>query len=223
MSKRGILFSQMAPPPEWREEFERWYDEEHIPVRMAVPGFSHAIRYQTDSDPWHLACYFLNDMDALKSPEYKAVKTKPSERTAEMLDNVTGFTRYICDEISDTSAPEEDNPVDTNHALFVVAFNVPEAEAEEFNDWYETEHIPLLMEVPGWRRVRRYKVRPGFEGPEWTHLALHEIDNQEVLANPKRDAARNTPWRDKLAARSWFSSGRWVYDPIAAFQSVEKG
>jgi hypothetical protein len=33
---------------------------------------------------------------------------------------------------------------------------------EDFHRWYE--HVPLLMQVPGWLRVRRYTTRPGSVG-----------------------------------------------------------
>jgi hypothetical protein len=223
-SGAGLLFSQMAPPAGWEADFEDWYENEHIPVRMAIPGFSHALRYRTDGDPWHLAAYFLDDMAALETPEYKALKSDPSERTARMLGNVTGFTRYITDQISDTApAGTPSDLTGTDHTLFVVAFDVPEAERADFDGWYEEEHVPLLMKVPGWLRVRRYLVRPGFDGPSWSHLALHELASPEVLDAPEREAARNTPRRDELASRPWFTSGRWVYRPLSIAHSTTKG
>ena len=223
MSK-GLLFSQMAPPTGWEADFDDWYATEHIPVRMDIPGFSHALRYRTDSDPWHLAAYFLDDMSALGTPEYEKLKTEPSERTGRMLDNVTGFTRYITDEISDTApAGTPSAQTGTDHTLYVVAFNVPEEHRVEFDGWYEEEHVPLLMKVPGWLRVRRYLVRPGFAGQAWSHLALHEIASPEVLDAPERAAARDTPRRDALAAQPWFTSGRWVYELISIAHSTTKG
>lgn len=218
---KGLLFSQMAPPAGWEADFDEWYETEHIPARMAIPGFSHALRYRQDAEPWHLACYFIDDMAALETPEYRTLKSDPSERTARMLANVSGFTRYITDQISDTAS--EGTPSDltgTDHTLFVVAFNVPDGEAADFDGWYEEEHVPLLMKVPGWLRVRRFRVRPGFDGPAWTHLALHELANPDVLNAPERAAARDTPRRDALAARPWFTSGRWVYSPVSIARST---
>jgi len=221
---KGLLFSQMAPPAGWESDFEDWYETEHIPARMAIPGFSHALRYRTAGEPWHLATYFIDDMAALETPEYQALKSDPSTRTARMLDNVTGFTRYLTDQISDTAV--EGTPSDltgTDHTLFVVAFDVPAEEQAEFEGWYEEEHVPLLMKVPGWLRVRRFLVRAGSAGPSWTHLALHEIASPGVLNAPEREAARTTPRRDALAARPWFTSGRWVYEPISIAHSTTKG
>jgi len=41
-----MLFSQMEPPAGLAEEFHRWYDDEHIPHRLAIPGFQAASRYE---------------------------------------------------------------------------------------------------------------------------------------------------------------------------------
>jgi hypothetical protein len=215
----------MQPPAGWDEDFNDWYETEHIPVRMAIPGFSHAVRYVQDAEgPRYLAAYHLDDMAALDTAEYKALKSDPSERTARMLGNVSGFTRYIADQISDTAEPGTDSAATgQDHLLYVVAFAVPDSDREEFEGWYEEEHVPLLMEVPGWLRVRRYLVRPGADGPQWTHLALHEIADAGVLDAPERAAARDTPRRAALASREWFTSGRWVYSPISLTFSDSKG
>jgi len=208
----GLLFSQMEPPEGWEEDFRSWYEEEHIPARMAIRGFSSATRYEAiDGEPRYLACYFLGNMDALASPEYERLKADPGEGTRAMLDRVHGFTRYVCDLSSDTGAPGAEAGV-----LYVVAFAVPDEEAEDFDGWYEEEHVPLLMRVPGWLRVRRYVVRhPGFDGPPWTHLALHELADASALDAPERAAARDAPRRAALAGRTWFGgSGRWTYRPI---------
>jgi hypothetical protein len=209
----GLLFSQMEPPPGWEDDFHDWYEHEHIPARMAIPGFAEAIRYEHDGDGTeaarYLACYFLDDVAALETDAYRRLKADPGERTARMLANVAGFTRYIADERSDTGTVDE-----RPRLLFAVAFAVPEDDRPDFDGWYEDEHVPLLMRVPGWLRVRRYLVRPGSAGPPWTHIALHELRGPEALAAPEREAARATPRRAELATRPWFRSGRWTYRPI---------
>lgn len=208
---KGLLFSQMQPPPTWEEDFRDWYESEHIPARMALPGFASAVRYRAvEGSPDYLACYFIDDLDVLSTPVYQQLKSAPSERTARMLGAVTGFTRYTCAEISDTGDVGRKPGL-----VMVVAFAVPESDAADFDDWYEHEHVPLLMQADGWLRVRRYRTRPGSDGPPWTHLALHELRDATALDAPERGQARTTPWRDRLAARPWFGdSGRWLYRPI---------
>lgn len=208
---KGLLFSQMQPPPGEEDDFNDWYETDHIPARMALPGFASAVRYRAvEGTPDYLACYHLDDLGAFDTPAYRQLKQQPSERTTRMLGSVSDFTRYTCHELSDTGPGEG-----AAGLTMVVAFAVPDEDAAEFDDWYEQEHVPLLMGSAGWIRVRRYRTRPGFEGPPWTHLALHEIRDASALDAPERERARNTPWRDQLAVRPWFGgSGRWLYRPI---------
>jgi len=35
----SALFSEMIPDLSYESEFNDWYDHEHIPSRMGVPGF----------------------------------------------------------------------------------------------------------------------------------------------------------------------------------------
>ena len=208
---RGLLFSQMQPPPGEEEDFHHWYESEHIPARMALPGFASAVRYEAvEGEPRYLACYFLDDLGVLDTPAYRRLKSEPSERTARMLASVRGFTRYTCTEISDTGDAGEQPGV-----LQVVTFAVPPEDEADFEAWYEQEHVPLLMGADGWLRVRRYRTQPGFDGPPWTSFALHELRDRTALDSPERARARTTEWRDRLARRPWFAgSGRWLYRPI---------
>lgn len=207
----GMLFSQMEPPAGWEDDFHDWYDTEHIPARMALDGFTAATRYRAlEGEPAFLAVYEMADLGVLDTPEYRRLKDDPSERTTRMLGNVHGFTRFTCEQTSDTGG--EPGPF-----LSVVAFAVPAEDEDAFDDWYETDHVPALLKADDWLRVRRYRVRSGEGGP-WTHLALHDLASREVMRSPEREAARRGPKRDALAGRDWFTrSGRWLYEVLNRF------
>lgn len=74
MTNKGFLLVLMQPPPLLEEEFNAWYDTEHIAERLAVPGFETALRYVcTDGAPRYLAMYDLANADVLSSPAYLKV------------------------------------------------------------------------------------------------------------------------------------------------------
>ena len=204
-----MLFSQMEPPAELEAEFNTWYDEEHIPDRLVIDGFDRADRYlEVDAERRYLAVYQLSDLAALETPAYRALKEQPSARTQRMLSSVSGFTRFTCHQTYDSGDAGE------HRFLTAVAFPVPAEDEAQFDDWYDNEHAPLLLEAEDWLRVHRYKVRSGDGGP-WTHFALHELASREVMDSDERKAARQGPKRDVLAGRDWFSrSGRWLYERI---------
>lgn len=205
-----MLFSQMNPPQGREAEFHTWYGEDHVPARMELPGFARATRYRVvEGEPEHLAVYEIDDMGVLRTPEYEALKARPSPLTEEMLGAVTGFTRYICETVADSGRAAE------HGFLSVVAFEVPDGEMEEFDRWYEVEHAPLLLEADDWLRVSRYRRLSGEGGP-WNRFALHELRSLDALQSPQRRRARDAPLRRALAERPWFGrSGRWVYEVIA--------
>ena len=74
MAAKGFLLVLMQPPPALEEEFNAWYDTEHIPERAAVPGFASALRFVCiDGHPRYLAMYDLENFAVLESAAYKRV------------------------------------------------------------------------------------------------------------------------------------------------------
>lgn len=212
---RGVLFSQMEPPTVMEEEFHHWYDTDHIPVRLAVPGFHAASRYEAlEGTPRYLAVYELDDLAALASDQYRAIKAGPSAETTKMLSLVDGFTRFTGEEITDSGPAEV-----SGGFIAVVAFAVPPEREAAFDDWYDTEHSPMLLKAADWLRVRRYRVVDGEGGP-WTRLAIHDLASTEVMDSPERARARSGPKRDALATEDWFGqSGRWLYRRLSRVSS----
>jgi hypothetical protein len=71
---KGLLLVTMESALNDDDEFNAWYDNEHIPERAAVPGFLSALRYVCRSGfPRYLAVYDLEHADVLKSDAYRAI------------------------------------------------------------------------------------------------------------------------------------------------------
>ena len=62
------------------------------------------------------------------------------------------------------------------------------------------EHIPMLLEVPGWRRIRRFRLVRAMDAPGSEFLSLHDPARPEVLDEPSYHAAISTPRRDRMTA-----------------------
>lgn len=211
MTGNAVLFSEMTPPADQETAFNAWYDEEHIPLRMAVPGFLGAQRYSRDGRNY-LAVYDMDSPTVLDTPAYKAVKDRPSELTKRMLGSVSGFTRYIGTSIG---TQHRRPPVEAIAApfLYSVFFRVPEARWGDFEAWYEQDHVPILLRNPDWLMVRRFRLTDAH--PEkYTHLALHYLQDSAALDSEERKQARATPWRAKLATEPWFSGAYFVFGAI---------
>ncbi len=74
MAREAMLMVLWEPPATLMEEFNAWYDEEHLPERAAIDGFRTARRFVSTGDgPPHMAAYDLASLDVLDSPAYQAV------------------------------------------------------------------------------------------------------------------------------------------------------
>ena len=88
--------------------------------------------------------------------------------------------------------------------LFVVGLPVPKDFRDEFLSWYEDEHLPMLLETPGWDGCRF--VEEQVEGGLLFH-ALHQLSDRKALDSDARKRSRSTPWFQRLAQNSWFDKG----------------
>jgi hypothetical protein len=71
---RGLLLFMTDIDPAREDVFHRWYEEEHIPERMAIPGFITARRFRAiEGKPKYLALYDLDSPDVLQSAAYQHV------------------------------------------------------------------------------------------------------------------------------------------------------
>ncbi|MGB3405886.1 MAG: hypothetical protein WBA67_00185 [Jannaschia sp.] len=74
MTPEGLLLVLADPPPVFEEEFNDWYDTEHLPERQAIPGFLTARRFTSLGDgPRYAALYDLEAAGVLESDAYRAV------------------------------------------------------------------------------------------------------------------------------------------------------
>ena len=102
----GLLLVMMEPPAEHDEEFQAWYDTEHMPQRRAMPGFLSAARWEcVEGWPRWLALYDLESLDALKTPEYLAVAGERSTPwTRRILRFAKGYRRVAARQLEPVDA-----------------------------------------------------------------------------------------------------------------------
>lgn len=85
------------PPAAMEEEFNAWYDQEHLPERLAIPGFRSARRWV--SGKTYLATYELDSAAVLNSREYLSFYKNPSAWTRRCLDRCVVFKRWACEQV----------------------------------------------------------------------------------------------------------------------------
>ncbi|MBI3965605.1 MAG: hypothetical protein HY329_08220 [Chloroflexi bacterium] len=214
---RGLLLAMMDAPEGDEDDFNRWYNTEHMPERRALPGFLETRRWiAIEGQPKYVALYDLETPEVVRSEAYRNVNygTGESEWTKRMLPRVRNMLRNVYEQIGPGAQSPQPYPREAG-ALLLNLMNVPEELEEEYNAWYDTEHLPLLTAVPGCLRARRFRALPAAnEAPKSIqtggsttfpaapkYLALYEITGPEIFDSPEWIAGRSTPWTKRVTSR----------------------
>ena len=188
---KGTLIAAMNIGRAAEDEFQDWYDTEHLPERQRVPGFLACERWiGVDDRRISLATYDLESVTVLQSPGYLAIggeNLSPwSKRVTSQVDRLMRFE-------GDQILPGEQLPPAKAGGLLLNAMNIaPELEAE-FNEWYDKEHIPALAAVPGVLAARRFRGTGNRK-----YVALYHLATPAVQESAEWKQARQSEWTSRL-------------------------
>ena len=94
--------------------------------------------------------------------------------------------------------------------LFIVAMDVAKDKEALFNEVYDSEHVPLLMKVPGVKAVTRMKTEPAafniggqrkvLDGAGMpNYVAIYEIESPDVLLSKEwAEAGEKGRWAGEV-------------------------
>ncbi|KAJ7591446.1 hypothetical protein C8J56DRAFT_935599 [Mycena floridula] len=158
-------------------EFNDWYTVEHAPARLSVPGFLTAARYKAvdNLQPSWLTLYDVSAPEVGDGTDYKALAAAGSEREIRIMEKIGFASRRIYERLGNpftherlgTTIPQktldngsEGDPSIYPKYVFSVSISVTPEGEEDFNKWYEEEHMGLL----------RYKIVSSTERGDWESL-----------------------------------------------------
>ena len=178
MAKKGrsifLVYTDLVDS-KYDEEFNAWYDTQHLPQLLELPGFLDAARYvAVKGGPQYLAAYELETVDAVRTPQFLNRPIPPWDR--RMSPRVIGrnFTRIVGQQIF----PEVVEQADRGMApvLQIGRMSVPDDIDAEWNAWYNGEYIPGYRKVPGVIYARRFRVVEG----EVRYTTVYEFQDEQV-------------------------------------------
>ncbi|WP_428491060.1 hypothetical protein [Rhodopila sp.] len=191
---KGLLFMAFDFATAHEDEFHDWYDREHIPERMGVPGFLNAERWIDEQNPKiHVATYDLESPAVLSSSAYHAVA---GANQSVWTKRVTGMCRRIMRYEGEQLLPGDRTAVAAANALLVASMNIDQEVQEEFTEWYNTEHLPSLGAVPGVLAARRFSATDA--GSERRFLALYHLRDAAVSRSDAWAKAADTKWTQRM-------------------------
>jgi len=195
--RMGLLVAGFDFSPVAEDEFNDWYDTEHIPERQRVKGFINCERWIGAENPKiSIATYDLASPAVLKSPEYRAIA---GANLSPWSKRVTGKCRRICRFEAEQTLPGDlPAPAAGAPAMLFFAMNpLPEAE-QDFNDWYDQEHVPALARVPGCLAARRFRILSATSEGNHRYLALYHLASADVQSSAAWRKAVETPWTHRI-------------------------
>ena len=196
----GLLMLWTDVDPQYEDEFNRWYNEEHINRLLQVPGFLSAGRYRAlKGGPKYLAMYELEDHNVLRSSAFlDEVRYRPSPRRQQASGGHIG-RNFLLNGYHQIY-PMMVNPIELTMGmspyLQMGRMDIPVAMEEEFNAWYNTVYIPGYLTIPGCIRARRFICIEG----QPKYLTVYEFENPTV--------SEREDWRTVGNSNSW---PHWVW------------
>jgi hypothetical protein len=173
-----------------KEEFDAWYDGQHVPEVLGAPGMRGAQRFLLAEtkplpgskalDYGHLAVY---DLEGDPTPFREEIKRMMMSGDMVLPDFLNQpFTTLILRPVSEPFTTERfdaADDLDDRHLFF--AWSRHSGEDEPFERWYDEEHIAQIMGATGMLRAQRFepaavKPVPGVETPDLGHLAIYEVE-----------------------------------------------
>jgi hypothetical protein len=168
--------------------FNEVYDKEHVPNLRVVPGVRRASRYRQPSptEPRYIAAYELDSIAVLETPAWKTAGELGRWPT-EVRPHTMNRHRVPYEWVGGSCALTGTTPY-----IYWVMMDVEAHREALFNELYETEHLPLLLKLPGAINAVRYRTATAGEP---RYLCAYEVD--------RKDLPNSKAWNDTSDVGRW--------------------
>ena len=157
-NKKGTAMMMVMAdiPADKEDDFNGWYNGEHLAELLSVPGILSAARYEAvSSGPNHLAFYELESPEVINTDAFKnRPRTEWGQRVSPSLIG-TNFMNYVFEMIHPTELTSEIAESGMAPTLQIGRMDIPPEHEDEWNKWYSGIYVPNYEKVPGCIRGRR--------------------------------------------------------------------
>ena len=186
---KGLLMVWADVPAEKEDDFNNWYNQEHIPELVGLPGVLNAARYEAiRGGPKHLACYELEDSTVVESDAFKNRPRSDWANRASAPAIATTLLSCVYQMIYPTELTPQFAQSDMAPVLQVGRMETSAVREEEWHRWYNTVFVPNFEKVPGCLRGRRWRAVRG----EPKFAVVYDLESEKVPESPE--------WQQQLAA-----------------------
>lgn len=201
MKKWILVVHTRCTDPSQEKDFNDWYDNVDVPDVLSIPGYIKAARYEgvkmaeypedslKESDPKFLALYHIEIEDINQAiQDLREVSKRMDEegRGSPLLIVEEAASYHEIMPPYEKALAKQKPEIEKPSWLYVVQGVCADPSREkEFNDWYNSLHVPDIMEAPGFLRATRYELatvlrhdKARGEMPKF--LAIYEIGTNDI-------------------------------------------
>jgi hypothetical protein len=190
MAGHALFLVRMDVAHDHEARFNEVYDREHVPNLRGVPGVRRASRYRQPSptEPRYLAAYELDTPQVVDSPAWKTAG-EAGQWPAGIRPHTMNRHLALYEWVGGSAALTGKTPY-----VFWVMMDIEPHREALFNELYDTEHLPLLLKLPGSVNAVRYRTTVAGEP---RYLCAYEVENTDLpmskLWNDTSDVGRWKP------------------------------
>ncbi len=184
------------PRPEDIDKLSLWYNDIHLPMLMKY-GVQSAERFKILAEnadyPAYVNIYHFANLRGYAQRQGPQASAEISKDVQSRWPNGYGVIwRPVYYEHRKWSAPGA-GPLNPGSVIHVVGVSGPGKQADrEFNEWYDSTHVPWLMKSGTIAEAARYRITQ--ENREYpTYLAIYSFEDrakyEEFTGHPERVAA----------------------------------
>lgn len=178
----GLLMVWIDMPNGMEEDFNNWYNQEHLAEVTGFPGVLGAARYEAvRSGPKHLAVYELDSPKVIESDAFKNFKHSPWTQRINPPVNAANFIQNVYEMIYPDELSSELAKADFAPALQIGRMAISPENEQEWNQWYSGVYVPNYEKVTGCIRGRRWRTYRG--SPRYA--VMYEFEHETVSESPE--------------------------------------
>ncbi|HSB69879.1 MAG TPA: hypothetical protein VLT62_11155 [Candidatus Methylomirabilis sp.] len=192
----GLLYVEVECPPELELEFHAWYNLEHVPERLRIPGFLSGHRYVAlEGGPRWLAAYGLESPGVLESPEYRQWMGPLQTPWTRRMVSSTRVRRSVFRCVHRVGQKD----VGDTRGLLAVRYASAPSDSLRLDAWHDRVFSPEMAQIPG---VVQASHHADLETSE--RLALYHLADPWVSQQPGFAGAWTAGWeRERGGLASW--------------------
>lgn len=141
------------------DEFQDWYNNEHIPLRLNfLPSFLTGARFSASDScrPSWLALYDIDDTATFEHESYTRLRANRSPREADLVERLEILDRRTYELMGDENKGLTSSYHPKDPTKFIQTHGVECASMDKLKDWFGAT-TQNLRDVEGWTRSRLYK------------------------------------------------------------------